>query len=53
MKSTVSTRLLMHAATLINAGLNPRTAGHVAIAEALTDDPEISQSLKDLIDLSL
>lgn len=53
LKETVSTRLLVYAATLIKAGVNPRKACHAALAEALTDDREIAEALKDLINLSL
>lgn len=53
LKETVSTRLMVNAATLIKDGMNPRRACHVTIAEVLTDDLEISQAIKDLIDLSI
>lgn len=46
-----STRLLVGAARLIATGLAPRMACHVAIVNALTDDPEIATSLQDLADL--
>jgi nitric oxide reductase NorQ protein len=53
LKETLSTRLLVNAGHLIKDGMNPRLACHGAIAETLTDDHEIAQALKDLIDLSL
>lgn len=53
LRETVSTRLLVYAATLMKAGMNPRRACYVSIAEVLSDDLEIIQTLKDLIDLSL
>lgn len=53
LKETVSTRLLVYAAQLIHSGMNSRKACYVSIAEVLSDDHEIIQSLKDLIDLSL
>lgn len=53
LRETVSTRLLVYAATLIKEGMNPRRACYVSIAEVLSDDTEIIQTLKDLIDLSL
>lgn len=53
LRETVSTRLLVYAATLIKGGMNPRRACYVSIAEVLTDDLDVIQSLKDLIDLSL
>lgn len=52
-KETVSTRLLVYAATLIKSDMNPRKACYVSLAETLSDDPEIIQSLKDIVDLSL
>lgn len=52
-KETISTRLLVHAASLISDGMNPRRACHQSIAHALTDDLETVNGLKDLIDLSL
>lgn len=45
---TVSTRLLVHAARLIRAGMEPRLACQVAIVEPLSDDAEITQPLADL-----
>lgn len=53
LRETVSTRLLVYAATLIKGGMPPRRACYVSIAEVLTDDLDVIQSLKDLIDLSL
>ena len=50
---TVSTRLLVNAATLINSGLPKRLSTHVAIVEPLTDDLQTVQSLKDLCDLMI
>lgn len=53
LKETVSTRLLVYAATLILDDMNPRRACYNTIAEVLSDDLEIIQALKDLVDLSL
>jgi nitric oxide reductase NorQ protein len=50
---TVSTRLLVDAAILINSGLPKRLACNVAIAEPLTDDEDTLEALKDLISLSI
>ena len=50
---TVSTRLLVDAAKLINTGLGKRLAVHVAVVEPLTDDLEIITALKDLCDLMI
>jgi len=51
LKETVSTRLLVHAARLIRSGMSARLACRVAIAEPLTDDPKVVQSLVDMIAL--
>lgn len=50
---TVSTRLLVDAAKLINNGLPKRLAVHVAIVEPLSDEVETLQALKDLSDLMI
>jgi nitric oxide reductase NorQ protein len=44
-----STRLLVHAAKLMQRGIAPRVACHGAIAEALTDDAEILRAIDELI----
>ncbi len=49
---TASTRLLVAAARLIHAGVAPRTACRVAIAEPLTDDETTLRALGDLADLA-
>ena len=46
-----STRLLVHAGELLRAGLAPRAACDHAIVEALTDDVEIADGLRDLVAL--
>jgi nitric oxide reductase NorQ protein len=43
-----STRLLVHAAKLMRRGISPRTACHGAIAEALSDDPEMLRAIDEL-----
>jgi len=43
-----STRLLVHAAKLIVAGIDPREACRGAISEALTDDPEMLAAVNEL-----
>ena len=43
-----STRLLVHAAKLMVAGLDPLTATRGAISEALTDDPEMLAAVNEL-----
>lgn len=50
---TVSTRLLVDAGKLIHSGLPNRLAVKVAVVEPLTDDPQILQSLGDLVDLMI
>lgn len=42
-----STRLLVHAAKLIMRGVSPASACHGAIAEALSDDPEMLRTLDE------
>ena len=49
----VSTRLLVDAGLLIAGGLPPRLAGHVAIAEPVSDDIDTVNALKEIIDLYL
>ena len=53
LKETLSTRLIVNASRLIVNGMNPRKACHACIAETLSDEPQITGALKDLIDLSL
>lgn len=43
-----STRLLVHAGKLIARGIAPRNACNGAIAEALTDDPEMLRAINEL-----
>lgn len=43
-----STRLLVHAAKLMARGVAPRTACSGAIAEALSDDPEMLRAINEL-----
>lgn len=50
---TVSTRLLVDAATLIKSGLPRRLSVKVAVLEPLTDDLEIIQALSDLSNLMI
>lgn len=52
LRETVSTRLLVYAAKLMEAGLQPRESATTAIAEILTDDAETLAALKDMIALS-
>ncbi|MEM1046631.1 MAG: CbbQ/NirQ/NorQ/GpvN family protein [Pseudomonadota bacterium] len=45
----VSTRLLIYAATLMSGGMGVDRALEAAIVEPLSDEPEVQQSLRDLI----
>ena len=47
-----STRLLVHAARLVRAGLAPRAACLQAIAAPLGDDPALAGVLNDLVHAS-
>jgi nitric oxide reductase NorQ protein len=44
-----STRLLVHAAQIVSAGRSPAEAANAAIARALTDDPDMTETLNDLV----
>jgi nitric oxide reductase NorQ protein len=46
-----STRLIVNAARLIQADMPPRAACDAAIVEALTDDAEVANGLRDLVAL--
>jgi nitric oxide reductase NorQ protein len=50
---TVSTRLIVDAATLIQSGLPKRLSVEVAMIQPLSDDEEILEALKDLADLMI
>ena len=43
-----STRLLVHAGKLMASGIDPANACHGAIAESLTDDPEMLEAINEL-----
>jgi len=45
-----STRLLIHAARLINSGIPPRAACRSAVTGSLTDDAEMTASLEEMVD---
>ncbi|MEE9279243.1 MAG: CbbQ/NirQ/NorQ/GpvN family protein [Myxococcota bacterium] len=49
----VSTRLLIYAGKLIVEGIEPRRACDVAIARAVTDDPEVKQAIDEIVDVLL
>ncbi len=44
----VSTRLLIYAGKLISRGVAPRRACDVAISDALTDDPAVQRSIREI-----
>lgn len=46
-----STRLIVNAARLIQAGLPPRAACNGAVVEALTDEVDVADGLRDLVAL--
>jgi len=41
--------LLVHAAQLIGAGMTAPVASTAAVARALTDDPDMTQTLDDMV----
>jgi nitric oxide reductase NorQ protein len=49
----VSTRLLIYAAKLITRGIEPRRACELAIARGVTDDEEVVQAIKEIVDVLL
>jgi nitric oxide reductase NorQ protein len=49
----VSTRLLIYAAQLAAGGIEPRRACDVAIARAVSDDPEVQRAIGAIIDVLL
>ena len=46
----ISTRLLVYAATLIKAGVEPRAACRMALVRPITDDADIRDTLDHAID---
>jgi nitric oxide reductase NorQ protein len=48
-----STRLLVHAARLVASGLDPQRAAEVGIVGALTDDPELRETLVEIVAATL
>ena len=49
LEEACSTRLLVYAATLIRAGIAPRTAVEHAVIEPLSDDADVKAGLRDLV----
>ena len=46
----MSTRMLIYAGLLISSGLRVRESCDMALTHALTDDPDMTQTLRDLVD---
>lgn len=49
LEEATSTRALVYAANMINAGLDPVTACQVAMVNPLTDDVELSEALTEIV----
>jgi nitric oxide reductase NorQ protein len=49
LEEAASTRLLVYAARLIGAGLDPVAACRAAIVESLSDDPEVNEALMEVV----
>jgi nitric oxide reductase NorQ protein len=47
----ISTRLLVYAGQLINAGIEPIEAGKMALVRPLTDDPDIRATLNNAVEM--
>jgi nitric oxide reductase NorQ protein len=49
LKEGASTRVLIYAGRLIKEGIAPRRACHVAVTWGITDDPQVQQSLDEVV----
>jgi nitric oxide reductase NorQ protein len=49
LKEGASTRVLIYAGRLINEGIAPRRACHVAVTWGITDDPQVQRSLDEVV----
>lgn len=49
LEESVSTRLLVYAATLMHSGLDPMTSCEAALVEPLTDDPDVKEGLLEVV----
>ena len=49
LEEVASTRLLIHAASLMMDGMTQREACHVAVVEALSDDPSVQEGLSEIV----
>jgi len=52
LEEAASTRLLVYTATLIKGGYSPLEACRAALVEPLTDDPETTEALMELVDVT-
>ncbi|WKZ32013.1 MAG: CbbQ/NirQ/NorQ/GpvN family protein [Thermodesulfobacteriota bacterium] len=52
LESPPGTRLLVHAAALINKGLSPGEAFEAAVVRPVTDDPELHKAMMDILNAS-
>jgi nitric oxide reductase NorQ protein len=53
LEESVSTRLLVYTASLIQSGLDPRVALEAGVIEPLSDDADVKQGLRELVRASL
>ena len=53
LEEAASTRLLVYAATLIRAGLDPAAAVEHALIEPLSDDGDVKSGLRELVRASM
>ena len=53
LEEAASTRLLVYAATLVRAGLDPSTAVEHALIEPLSDDADVKAGLRELVRASM
>jgi nitric oxide reductase NorQ protein len=49
LKEGASTRVLIYAGRLVKEGIAPRRACHVAVTWGITDDPQVQQSLDEVV----
>jgi nitric oxide reductase NorQ protein len=49
LEEATSTRALVYAANMINAGLDPVAACQVAMVNPITDDPELADALMEIV----
>ena len=47
----VSTRLLVYAAQLVARGITPRRACEAAVAQGISDEPDVQQAVREIIDV--